>query len=210
MNNLTLFTNLGLEIIIDTISGEAFCSQAAYCRMSGASKSTVSSRIKGVREGEIKELEILTGGGLQRSKGIPFALCLDFLAEDNPNLIVPLIDLVYSKTGKSYFLPMITKKKNIKYKYTEKKAQMKLATELNGLTEVYCKTGIIDILTDKEIIEVKKPESWKAAIGQVLVYQLEYPDRQARIHICGKCSEEFKQMVISFSAKLNVIATFVE
>jgi hypothetical protein len=63
-------------------------------------------------------------------------------------------------------------------------------------------------LTDTEIIEVKDVQAWKSAIGQVLVYQLEFPDRQPRIHLFGKCSQDFKQMVISYSAKLNVVATF--
>lgn len=90
----------------------------------------------------------------------------------------------------------------------EKSHQNKLAKMLDGDVEVVTKTGRIDVLTDTEIIEVKEVQLWKNAIGQVLVYQLEFPDRQARIHLFGKCSQDFKQMVISYSARLNVIATF--
>jgi|LakMenE01Jun11ns_1017448.scaffolds.fasta_scaffold9660002_2 hypothetical protein len=90
----------------------------------------------------------------------------------------------------------------------EKFHQNNLAKMLNGDVEVVTKTGRIDVLTDTEIIEVKDVQAWKSAIGQVLVYQLEFPDRQPRIHLFGKCSQDFKQMVISYSAKLNVVATF--
>ena len=95
-----------------------------------------------------------------------------------------------------------------KGKSFETKVQKSLANKLNGTREVPIKSGIIDILTSDEVIEVKEVKKWKAAVGQVLVYQLEYPDHTARIHLFGECSTEYKQMIISFASQLNITATF--
>ena len=43
--------------------------------------------------------------------------------------------------------------------------------------------GRIDILTDKQIIEVKEGCSWKSALGQILIYGHFYPDKKMRIHL---------------------------
>ena len=86
--NLTRFeTQDGIELIIDTQTGEAFATQAGYVRMSGKSKSTVSERVsRGVRFGEIKEGEIQTAGGLQGVRLIPADIVYDWLFEDNSAL----------------------------------------------------------------------------------------------------------------------------
>lgn len=83
--NLTRFeTNDGVELVIDTQTGEAFATQAGYVRMSGKSKSTVSDRVsKGVRLGDVKEDEIQTAGGLQGVRLIPADIVYDWLFEDN-------------------------------------------------------------------------------------------------------------------------------
>lgn len=62
MSNLTRFENDGVELVIDTKTGEAFATQAGYVRMSGKSKSTVSDRVsRAVWAGDIKEGEIKSG-----------------------------------------------------------------------------------------------------------------------------------------------------
>lgn len=94
--------------------------------------------------------------------------------------------------------------------YFEENHQRKIAQSLNGELEVPTKTGRIDVLTATEVIEVKEIKAWKSAVGQVLIYQLEFPDRQARIHLYGKCSDDFKQMIISYSARLNILVTFAD
>ncbi len=84
-----------------------------------------------------------------------------------------------------------------------------LASKISGSkTEVVCKSGIVDILTYKYVIEVKTAKSWKAAVGQALVYSLEFPDKLPRIHLYNSGSQEFEMMVISFCNQLGVSVSF--
>ena len=41
--------------------------------------------------------------------------------------------------------------------------------------EVKCKSGDIDLLTSTHIVEIKKANQWKSAVGQVIIYAMEYP-----------------------------------
>lgn len=65
----------------------------------------------------------------------------------------------------------------------EKVIQLRLQKELCGSIEVETKVGFIDLLTDNEIIEIKEGKNWKHAIGQVLMYGVEYPQHKKRIHL---------------------------
>lgn len=56
-----------------------------------------------------------------------------------------------------------------------------VAQELGGQTEVKTPAGFIDVLTKNMVIEVKAIKLWKAAIGQVFVYQTFYPRRKPAI-----------------------------
>lgn len=87
MSNLSVFVDeLGVELVIDTDTGEAFATQAGYCRMSGISKSTISTRMKGVQENIIRSAEILTAGGVQGVRLIPAKLVYRWMRKDNPEL----------------------------------------------------------------------------------------------------------------------------
>lgn len=83
-----------------------------------------------------------------------------------------------------------------------------LASKVQGETEVPCKAGVVDIVTPSEIIEVKKIQLWKSAIGQSLVYACEFKGLKPRIHLFGKASKGYKSMIISFCSKLSVSVTF--
>lgn len=74
---------------------------------------------------------------------------------------------------------------NIDVKKTEKEKeiQLRLHKEFGGEIEVYTDSGYIDLLTKNEIIEIKEGIRWKHAVGQVLVYALEYPKHDKRIHL---------------------------
>jgi len=65
----------------------------------------------------------------------------------------------------------------------EKEIQLKLQKELGGKIEVETDTGFIDLLTDNEIIEIKNGKNWKEAVGQILIYSLEFPLHKKRIHL---------------------------
>ena len=78
---------------------------------------------------------------------------------------------------------------NLKHDYMfqkEKKIQLKLQNELYGEIEVETDSGFIDLLTKKEIIEIKNGKNgknWKSALGQILVYSINYPKHIKRIHL---------------------------
>jgi hypothetical protein len=61
----------------------------------------------------------------------------------------------------------------------------KLAKELSGAREVVNPSGLIDVLTDLEVIEVKNADNWPSAVGQVLSYVQHYPMHSPRIHLFG-------------------------
>ncbi len=65
----------------------------------------------------------------------------------------------------------------------------RLHQQLGGLIEVATPAGRIDLLTNTEIIEVKRIGDWKAALGQILVYSAYYPEHQKRLHLFGSAKE---------------------
>ena len=84
----------------------------------------------------------------------------------------------------------------------------KLHTKVGGKREVFIKSGRIDILTDTELIEVKAVADWKAAIGQVISYGIEFPSHRKRIHLFGYATQEQKEMICQTTKSLNIVVTF--
>ncbi|MEY3331778.1 MAG: hypothetical protein RLZZ176_78 [Cyanobacteriota bacterium] len=83
-----------------------------------------------------------------------------------------------------------------------------LSLELHGETEVKTPIGYIDIMTDSQIIEVKRVRKWKWALGQILVYGLYYPDHKKRIHLFGRCKESKLQTIKDHCGKFDVVVTW--
>jgi hypothetical protein len=69
MSNLVPFNNNGLELVIDTTTGESFASISAVARMTDKPRQYihryVNGALKGVTKMELKTAEIQTPGGLQ-------------------------------------------------------------------------------------------------------------------------------------------------
>ena len=63
--------------------------------------------------------------------------------------------------------------------------------------EVPCSAGVVDIVTPREIIEVKRAPLWKAAMGQVLAYSTDFPDRKPRVHLFGPDVEHFRLAAVT-------------
>jgi len=82
-----------------------------------------------------------------------------------------------------------------------------LKSQLGGLTEVTTPAGRIDLLTDTEIIEVKRVKDWKAGLGQVLVYSGFYPEHQKRLHLFG--SAEYEKQIADIAASCLVFDVLV-
>jgi hypothetical protein len=72
----------------------------------------------------------------------------------------------------------------------ERLVTLRLRTLLGGHMEVGSTHGRIDILTDIEVIEVKRFKDWKTGLGQVLVYSDDYPDLRARLYLFAVAPEE--------------------
>ena len=87
----------------------------------------------------------------------------------------------------------------------EAKVRDALAADIDGaLTEVTCGAGRIDILGAMEIIEVKHVDQAMYAIGQILCYAMDYPDRKKRIHLFGgtDVSSQFKAVCARASVSM--------
>ena len=89
MESLTRFDKGGIELIINTATGEAYASQIGYARMSGVNYSTVKKRIERLKGGDINTFEtaeIQTAGGLQVVTLLSADLVYDWMFDDNPPL----------------------------------------------------------------------------------------------------------------------------
>lgn len=75
------------------------------------------------------------------------------------------------------------KNDNLEDNRKEYQIQQRLHEELGGCIEVETEVGYIDLLTDYEIIEIKDGKLWKHALGQILMYSVDYPNHKKRIHL---------------------------
>ena len=67
----------------------------------------------------------------------------------------------------------------------EKIITKNLRDKIGGEVEVGSRYGKIDLLTDSKIIEVKRYKSWKHALGQILVYSVDYPNHEKVLYLYG-------------------------
>ena len=86
MSTLTRFDQDGLELVIDTTTGESFATISGYARMAGVTKQAVSKRYQGVNESDRKIAEINTAGGIQGVNLINESLFRKWIIKDNPEL----------------------------------------------------------------------------------------------------------------------------
>lgn len=117
---------------------------------------------------------------------------VDILIENTPE---PLKDFVESSLGAS--------RTGVEAIYRDR-----LAAKLKGKTEVQTPDGRIDILTTKEVIEVKSASAWKHALGQVLAYGKHYPSRQKRLHLYGELSKDKLAKIRQHCKLYNVSVTW--
>ena len=95
MANISLqrFDKDGIELIIDTQTGESFASISGYARMSGKAQSTISGRLTTHRNEALKTAEILTTTGLKTVRLISEDLICKWLPKDNPELASQVLKL---------------------------------------------------------------------------------------------------------------------
>jgi hypothetical protein len=94
--------------------------------------------------------------------------------------------------------------------YPEKSCKEEFVKTLpkNYKTEVACAAGLVDVVTPKEVIEIKAMRSWKAAIGQILVYRLYFPTKSPRIHLFGDDRNTDVKVIKEVCQTLGVKVTF--
>jgi len=84
---LAQYNNDGIEIYIDTTTGESFASVRGYSRMGKISAATVHKRLsKGVHQEQYKTAKVQTNSGFQGVYLIPEPTIAQWLPEDNPDL----------------------------------------------------------------------------------------------------------------------------
>jgi len=97
--NLETFkTDDGLEIIIDTKTGESFTSQRGYSRISNVAESTVRSRVnktvkKTAQQSIVKTAQILTVSGLKTAQLLTEDYIAENLPKDNPEMATAFLKL---------------------------------------------------------------------------------------------------------------------
>lgn len=87
----------------------------------------------------------------------------------------------------------------------ERQIQLKLYNKLGGEMEVETDSGFIDLLTDTEIIEIKDGKNWKDAVGQILIYSIDYPIHTKRIHLFNVKNN---QIINNKCALYNIVVSY--
>lgn len=70
-------------------------------------------------------------------------------------------------------------------KVHEKEIQERMQKMFGGQREVHTPVGYIDLLTDTQLIESKRANGWKGALGQVLSYGKFYPNHELVLYLFG-------------------------
>jgi hypothetical protein len=89
----------------------------------------------------------------------------------------------------------------------EKMIQIRLFAELGGQMEVITPAGAIDLLTSTTLIEIKHIKHWKSGVGQLLVFGVDYPEHQKRLHLFGSGSSSFWGIVDRYCKPLDICVT---
>jgi len=90
MNSLARFDNNGIELIINTSTGESFATAKGYSRMTGKDYDTIKKRCQ---RGGLPSAEVPTEQGFKRGTLIPEDLIVEWLPKDNPEMATQLMRL---------------------------------------------------------------------------------------------------------------------
>lgn len=85
-----------------------------------------------------------------------------------------------------------------------------LAKMVGGAVEVQTPVGLIDVLSDTCVWEVKQYKKWKSALGQVLAYGYFYPSRGKGVYLYGIPGEKVKEKITIICAFYSVGANFAD
>jgi len=178
-----------------------------------------SKLVRALPWNDFKFLKFKVEGSRVPIAGVPISLAIDFWAYQTSKGNLTAIELLQKISGME---PVIDNpfadysgiqvcfpKPLVRITLSpERKAQIRLAKELKGETEVLTEVGSIDVLTKTEIIEVKLAKGWKHAIGQVVCYGFYYPSLQKRIHLVGKCHPSMTATIEKICLSNGVIVSW--
>jgi hypothetical protein len=91
--------------------------------------------------------------------------------------------------------------------HPERIVRDRLQAQLGGKVEAYTKFGLIDLLTETELIEIKIINRWKDAIGHILAKSEKYPNHQKRLHLFGH-QEPILDNIEEVCDRLKIRVTF--
>jgi hypothetical protein len=83
----------------------------------------------------------------------------------------------------------------------------KLQAKIGGIAEASCLYGPIDLLTDTELIEVKRIDDWKTGLGQVVAKGVEFPKHQRHLYLFGQSKGALRNAKATCKA-LNITVSF--
>lgn len=92
-SSLQRFDHDGIELIINTETGESLATIRGYSRMSGKTHTTILRRLKVVTPDVLNHAQIQTAGGLQGDVLIPEDLICQWLPKDNPAMTSQVLKL---------------------------------------------------------------------------------------------------------------------
>lgn len=164
MSNLTRFDRDGIELVINTQTGESYASVSGYARMAGKDKSTISRRT--VAESGVLMAEIQTPGGLQGVALIPESLICQWLPNDNPDMAAKMMRLGvrvfmheiagYRVTSKAVAPPALTKRELSEAELEIEK--IKALGQINpGVAIAYLKKETAEIYLERSRVIREKP-----------------------------------------------------
>lgn len=198
----------GVEFYTDITTGKSGISQTGLATLCGVSRQAVSKLINSLSTGSAPEslkalqehLEENTwrtkSGMVIQSESIVLELCRYYYqrgscTDEACELIgMPPIRKASSKKG------------------PEKIVQERMKRRTGGEIEVLTESGKIDLLTSTELIEIKEVKSWKAGIGQILVYAHYYPSHSKRLHLFGACHSSYLENIRKHCHRFDITLTW--
>jgi hypothetical protein len=91
--------------------------------------------------------------------------------------------------------------------HPERDVRDRLQAKLGGKVEAYTKWGLIDLLTETELIEVKIVHQWKDAIGHIIAKSRAFPTHAKRLHLFGPDDPRLDH-IIEVCAECDIQITF--
>ena len=89
----------------------------------------------------------------------------------------------HSKKNELFYYEALSQLDSYNHSNKEKTIQSKLKKHLGGKIEVPTPVGKIDLLTKDKLIEIKKYDDWKCALGQLIAYSSFQPDKKKVLYL---------------------------